>query len=222
MGEVNLGQVLEFNADQLLHMSIFQQLIQILSGALVDEAITHDMTKFRAEEFRAFLENVNVCRESKTGNEEDYQKGYRSDGIQHHVHYSRHHPEYWSIRHLKMPFTDIIAMYFDWLSRTIQKGNTDTFYGFWDYNLEKLRNDQEHAIPIVKELRREFPPERFVLHKGRLQVRPTLLCTQKGTNFGPVKDNLYKDGTCPECGIPLGVIGSKSKDDKVEGEWIHP
>lgn len=169
---IDLGNVLEFNADQLLHVRIVQQLLKHICDVLMEEALDHDKTKFRAEEFMSFLENVFVRRKAKSGTDEDYQKGLKSQGVQYHITHNQHHPEYWAARNKKMPITDVIVMYFDWMSRTVQREDPSTFNGFWEYNLDKLRGGQEHAIPIVEELRREFPPERFCLrHFDKVEMK---------------------------------------------------
>ena len=150
-----MDKIILFNNDQIEHIQLVQKSIWAFCNKLMNEAITHDKSKFSEVEYKAFVESRDSLRGSIDGKDEDYQKHFKSEAIQHHVLNNSHHPEYWDARNERMPLHEIIAMYFDWQSRAIAKGQT--MEGFWEYNLAKLFR-QPHAIPIVAAMREEYGP----------------------------------------------------------------
>lgn len=151
---MNIEKVLAFNNDQIDHLQILQKQVLEFANKLIVAAIEHDRSKWSAIEYETFVGARESLRGSKDGKDENYQKDYKSEAIQHHVKNNPHHPEYWDLRGELMPIHEIISMYFDWRSRCIAKGgNMDSF---WEYNLAKLKT-QAHAIPIVEVLKREYP-----------------------------------------------------------------
>ena len=128
----------------------FRQLIFNFCSELTTASFIHDRSKWSEKEMPAFVASRDSLRCSTTGQDEDYQKHFKSEAIQHHVTKNAHHPEYWDAIGKKMPISAIIMMFFDWYSRSLQKGNG--LDGFWEYNLKKLEK-QSHAIPMVILLR---------------------------------------------------------------------
>lgn len=144
----------DFNRDQIQHLQILQEEVLQFTTALWKAAIEHDTSKWSDVEYDAFCEARESLRGSADGKDEEYQKHFKSEAIQHHVLNNPHHPEYWDAKGERMPVVEIISMYFDWRSRCIAKGGS--MDAFWDYNLAKLKN-QSHAIPVVEQLRKDFP-----------------------------------------------------------------
>jgi len=147
-------KIIAFNKDQKDHVIIFQRMIQRFCELLTEHAIFHDYSKFTdPEEYFAFIESRDSLRGSKDGKDEEYQKHLKSDAIQKHITENQHHPEYWNARNKTMPLVHVISMFFDWASRTKQKGsNMDDF---WPFNMEKLVR-QQHAQIIVETMKRDF------------------------------------------------------------------
>lgn len=167
MDKDTLDKVRKFNLEQLEHVRLVQQLLRFLTGDLELSAILHDASKFDEPEYAFFVDAVSSLRQSTTGKDSAYQKKWRSDAIQHHIHNNPHHAEYWDKRGEQMPVTEVIHMYFDWISRNIQKREQGKKDDFWEYNLAKLKN-QPHAVAIVNALRHDYPPEQFELRDGVL------------------------------------------------------
>lgn len=146
-----LDKIMGHNKQQREHEQIFQKLILDFCNKLLKEAITHDTSKWGEIEYATFIESRDSLNKAQTGKDEGYQKYLKSDAIQHHILNNLHHPEYWDSLNQEMPLEHVVAMFFDWKSRSIQKG-TD-LEGFWEYNLEKLKN-QPKAIAIVELLKK--------------------------------------------------------------------
>ena len=153
MDNEDFDKVIAFNEDQIDHVMLVQQQTLDFCHKIMSTAITHDRSKFSPLEYKAFVQSRDSLRKSATGEDEDYQKHLRGEGIQHHIHNNPHHAEYWDARGEKMPVYEVISMFFDWRSRCIAKDND--MEGFWAYNLKKLVN-QPHAIPIVEALKEEY------------------------------------------------------------------
>jgi hypothetical protein len=148
---MDMGEIIQWNEEQREHEQIFQRLCLTWCHDMAQQAITHDNSKWSEGEYRTFLGARDSLRGSATGQDKEYAKHYNSEAIQHHVRSNNHHPEFWP--HGDMPVVCIVMMFFDWLSRSMQKGTG--LSGFWEYNLKKLEH-QPHAIPIVEALRREY------------------------------------------------------------------
>jgi len=146
-----MERVIKFNQTQLKHVSLVQELTWEFCQLLMKQAIEHDASKFSAEEYEAFLNSQESLAKAKSGTDEDYQKHFKSDAIQHHVLNNPHHPEYWDAKEQEMPLECVISMFFDWLARTIQKGGN--LEDFWEYNLAKLEK-QPRAKAVVELLRK--------------------------------------------------------------------
>lgn len=149
---IEVSDAVAWNKDQIEHLQIIQKQVLEFTGKLWVSAIEHDASKWSEKEYPAFLASHGSLKQSKTGNDEEYQKHLKGDAIQHHVHNNPHHAEYWDSRGELMPVHEIISMFFDWRSRSIAKGGD--MEAFWPYNVAKLKN-QPHAIPIVEALKRE-------------------------------------------------------------------
>jgi hypothetical protein len=148
-----MNDIIDWNEEQREHEQIFQQLCLEFNVFIINEAIKHDNSKWSAEEYETFLGARDSLRGSKDGTDKEYTNHYKSDAIQHHVKNNSHHPEFWDERGLPMPVVNVIAMFFDWLSRSKQRNmNMDDF---WEYNISKLSN-QPHAIQIVEALKRDY------------------------------------------------------------------
>lgn len=150
---MNLEKIKAFNNDQKDHELLVAKQIMELVGMFLNEAITHDRSKWSDKEYDAFIDSRDSLRGSADGKDEEYQKALKGEAIQHHITENPHHPEYWDKRDQLMPVHQAIIMYFDWKSRCLAKGTS--MAAFWDYNLAKLTK-QPHAKVIVECLRREF------------------------------------------------------------------
>lgn len=150
-------EIIDFNADQICHIQTVQQLVLQFCHDLAQRAITHDASKFSADEYEGFIASRESLRGSVDGRDAAYQKNLSSVPIQKHITTNAHHPEYWDAIGKPMPIAEIILMFFDWTSRCMAKGGT--MKGFWEFNLDKLRKNQAHAIPTVEALLRSLPNE---------------------------------------------------------------
>ena len=150
---VEIDKAIKWNKEQREHEQIVQGQTWDFCIQLMVTAIKHDTSKWHELEYKSFLNSHKSLRSSETGQDPEYQKHLRGEAIQHHIKNNPHHAEYWDERKELMPVYEIISMFFDWRSRSIQKG-TD-MEGFWEYNIAKLKN-QPHAVPIVEALKREY------------------------------------------------------------------
>lgn len=142
-----------FQKDQIEHLQIVQKQVLDFCNRILTSAIEHDTSKWSDLEYDAFVQSRESLRASKDGKDEEYQKHLKSNAIQFHVNNNPHHAEYWDYRGKNMPIHEIISMFFDWRARCLAKGGK--LRDFWEYNLKKLSN-QQHAIPIVEALYREY------------------------------------------------------------------
>ena len=155
---MDIEKAIKWNKEQREHEQIVQGQVLDFCYKIMETGIKHDSSKWKDLEYKAFLDSHDSLRQSKTGTDEEYQKHLKGDAIQHHIKNNPHHAEYWDERKERMPVYEIISMFFDWRSRSIQKG-TD-MEGFWEYNIAKLKN-QPHAIPIVEALKVEYEKDAF-------------------------------------------------------------
>lgn len=146
-----MKEIIEFNETQLKHMRIVQMLVHDFCDNLMTDAIQHDKSKFSEKEYETFVGSTESLKQSKTGMDENYQRNLNTEAIQHHITTNPHHPEAHEFG--KMPFSDIIAMFFDWEARSIQKGTA--MEDFWEYNLAKLEKYQPQAIQVVELMKEE-------------------------------------------------------------------
>ncbi len=152
-----MDKIIEFNQTQLRHVRIVQKLVMSFCSRLMAGAIEHDVSKFGPKEYATFVASVDSLAAAKSGFDPEYQKQLNTEAIQHHILNNPHHPEAWPRG--EMPFEHIVAMFFDWLSRSIEKGTS--MDDFWEYNLAKLKEHQPHAIPIVETMKRDFPVNEY-------------------------------------------------------------
>jgi hypothetical protein len=150
---MEMDKVIAWNQDQILHAQLVQMHALGFSNKLMESAVEHDSSKWSEVEYTAFLESHGSLKESKSGEDAEYQKHLKGAAIQHHIHSNPHHPEYWDRAGKPMPLHEIILMFFDWRARSLSKGGD--MEGFWKYNIAKLAN-QPHAIPVVEMLKREY------------------------------------------------------------------
>lgn len=148
-----MEKIIAFNKDQVAHIQLVQKQALTFCNQIMLSAIMHDTSKFNDVEYKGFIDSRDSLRGSKDGQDDEYQKHFKTDAIQHHVLNNPHHPEFWDNVGEPMPVHEIISMFFDWRSRCIAKGGS--MEDFWPYNIAKLTN-QPHAIPIVEALKREY------------------------------------------------------------------
>lgn len=151
--QIEIDKALAWNKEQREHEQIVQGQTWDFCNQIMTTAIKHDSSKWQDLEYKAFLDSHDSLKQSQTGTDKEYQKHLKGEAIQHHIKNNPHHAEYWDVKGETMPVYEIISMFFDWRSRSIQKG-TD-MEGFWEYNIAKLKN-QPHAIPIVEALKAEY------------------------------------------------------------------
>lgn len=148
-------KIFDFVQDQASHVRLVQSQVWSFCNKLMDEAIAHDKSKFSDKEMPAFVASRDSLNQSKDGFDPEYQKQLMGEAIQHHVKTNSHHPEYWKAVGQKMPLYEIIAMFFDWRSRSLVKSIPVS--NFWEYNKKKLIDcEQEHAIPVVEVLMYDY------------------------------------------------------------------
>lgn len=147
---LNKEEIVKFNKQQIEHMDLVKRLVFDFCTDIVKRTLVHDQSKFDSEEYWTFIESRESLNASKDGKDSDYQKFLNSDAIQRHIHNNPHHPEYWDERGEAMPFQEAVIMFFDWKSRSLQRG-TD-FNSFWDFNIAKLKN-QPLALQVVSSLK---------------------------------------------------------------------
>lgn len=144
---MNVQEIINFNTQQIKHIKLVQQLVLNFCNNLMTEVLKHDESKFSEIEYATFVESRQTLNQSKDGKDEGYQKYLQSEAIQHHINNNSHHPEYWDRLNKNMPLEQVIIMFFDWKSRSIDRG-TD-FKDFLPYNLDKLKN-QPRAKAVVE------------------------------------------------------------------------
>jgi hypothetical protein len=150
---IDMDDIVAFNQQQLEHISTHQQLVWGWVSKLMLDVFGHDQTKFQKTQYSAFVNSRQSLNQSKDGKDPEYQKNLNSAAIQEHITNEVHHPEYWDATGFdSMPVRCAIQMYFDWKSRSVQRGTSMT--SFWEFNIEKLKN-QPTAQKIVEHLRRE-------------------------------------------------------------------
>lgn len=150
---VDLEEVIEFNQQQIEHIQLHQSLIWDWVSKMMQDVLIHDKTKFAKSQYAAFVQSRQSLNQSKDGKDKEYQKHLNSASIQEHIHSEVHHPEYWDDKGFDtMPVRCAIQMYYDWKSRSLQRGTSMT--AFWDFNIAKLQN-QPTAQKIVEHLRKE-------------------------------------------------------------------
>ena len=144
----------DFQKDQIEHLQLVQKQVLDFSQKIQQSAIEHDTSKWSDLEYEAFVDSRESLRGSKDGKDLQYQKHLKSDAIQFHIQNNAHHAENWDAKGEAMPIHEVISMFFDWRSRCLAKGGS--MDDFWEFNLAKLKN-QPHAIPIVEQLKKEYP-----------------------------------------------------------------
>jgi hypothetical protein len=159
-----MEEIMNFNLDQIQHQQYLQNLVLDFVDVIVRDAIRHDETKWKENEYQQFIESRDSLRNSKDGKDSEYQKLLNSTAIQHHITENKHHPEYWTSRKMEMPIEQILLMFFDWASRCIQKGSEMS--DFWDYNMQKLQ--EQPKAKIVVELLRKYFEEKYPMKWKRL------------------------------------------------------
>lgn len=147
---MDIKELTDFNKQQLEHISLVQGLVFKFCNTLMNEALRHDFSKFDLEEYETFVSSRSALNSSKDGRDVDYQKFLNGAAIQRHITENPHHPEYWDKRGKEMPPLQVILMFFDWVSRSHQRGTP--FNDFWEFNTAKLKN-QPHALALVNFLR---------------------------------------------------------------------
>jgi len=148
-----MEKIIAFNKDQIQHIQLVQKQVLDFCHKIMSAAIEHDKSKFDELEYKGFIDSRDSLRGSKNGKDEEYQKHFKTEAIQHHILNNSHHPEFWDAIKMPMPVHEIISMFFDWRSRCLAKGAS--MEDFWPYNIAKLKI-QSHAIPIVEALKREY------------------------------------------------------------------
>lgn len=167
--------IVDFYVDHSKHVRGVQFLIKHVCDKLIEKSLLHDASKYEGFEASYFVEHQDSLKNAKSGDDKEYSARIMQKGIQAHFSKNAHHAEYYKKNGGKMPFTEIVSMYFDWTDRAVQSisrvakagGDIDEIKNgghgdFWETNLQKLKdNDQSHAVAIVEELAKEFPPLGF-------------------------------------------------------------
>lgn len=147
---MEMKRIVDFNRQQLRHIALVQGMVRQFCDMLAQQAILHDQGKFDEVEYATFIESRESLNSSRDGNDEEYRRHCNSEAIRHHVENNEHHPEYWDKVGEEMPVHEAIIMFFDWLSRSVQRGtNMDDF---WEYNVAKLERHPT-AKAIVESLK---------------------------------------------------------------------
>lgn len=149
MGNEDKSEIVNYNKQQLEHIELVQQLVLNFCCELMLESVGHDTSKFDNDEYWTFIESCSSLNNSKDGKDVNYQKFLNSEAIQKHITENKHHPEYWDKRNEMMPIIQAIIMFFDWESRSIQRGTPMS--NFREFNTDKLTK-QPHALNLVNYL----------------------------------------------------------------------
>ena len=147
-----MEDVIKYNKQQIEHIKMVQEFVHDFCHGLMVEAIKHDQSKFSENEYEDFVSKQNVLNTTTTGLDDNYQKSVKSLGIQTHIKTNPHHPEYWDGVGMQMPINQAIIMYYDWKSRSIQRGTK--MEDFWEHNTRKLKN-HPRALSMVQLLASE-------------------------------------------------------------------
>lgn len=147
-----MEDVVKYNKQQIEHIKMVQEFIHEFCMKLMKEAIKHDQSKFNENEYEDFVAKQNILNTTATGLDESYKASVKSTGIQTHIKTNPHHPEYWDLLETEMPIHQAIIMYYDWKSRSQQRGTK--MEDFWEHNTRKLKN-HPRALTLVKLLAQE-------------------------------------------------------------------
>ena len=123
--------------------------------------LEHDLSKYSAEEYRAYDEYFYGKRTKEVEKEFNY-------AWLHHIHCNPHHWQYWVLKHddepeeaLEMPFEYVIEMICDWWSFSFKTGNLYEIFDWYKKHKgmvlhEKTRKLVEETLDkIKKELDKE-------------------------------------------------------------------
>lgn len=110
-------------------------------------AFTHDMSKFRSIEFKAYANWFHgkygvKCKDKDNENYVQNQMAKTRFGVawQHHKDHNKHYWNYWSERELEMPYKYIRQMIIDWTAMSMKFGDTPQEFYLKNYNKIKLEN----------------------------------------------------------------------------------
>lgn len=166
---MNIKDILKYNSEQIGHERLVMSQVLQFCNKLLQSALYHDLSKWSDKEYEAFVNSQESLKQSKDGKDEEYQKHLNSEAIQHHIKNNEHHAEYWDNLKETMPLDQAIIMYFDWKSRSLQKGSS--MDDFWEYNMEKLK--KQPLAKAVVELMKEKEDEKET--KEMLEVLKNLV-----------------------------------------------
>jgi hypothetical protein len=124
------------------HRVEVQAALQVLIHALERRSLTHDVSKFGADEFEGFSRINRAAREHVYGSDE-YRAALKAEKPTIELHYSRnsHHPEWWGNVPQAMALVDLIEMVCDWHAawRVYEGQREPAKRCSWRDNLEKQR-----------------------------------------------------------------------------------
>ena len=149
---MEIQDVIKYNIQQINHIKMVQQYIHGYCNRLMTEAIDHDQSKFNKNEYEDFVSKQNILNTTTNGLDDNYKNSVKSSGIQTHIKTNPHHPEYWDELGTQMPIHQAIIMYYDWKSRSVQRGTK--MEDFWEHNTRKLKN-HPRALAMVELLAQE-------------------------------------------------------------------
>jgi len=148
-----LKEIIAFNQQQLTHIKMHQELVFGWIQTLIKDILNHDHTKFSPDQYTTFVESRTSLNDAQSGADANYQKYLHTEAIQAHITGEPHHPEYWDkVGFDSMPIRCAIQMYYDWKSRSLQRGTS--MDGFWETNIAKL-TQQPTALAVVNHLKLE-------------------------------------------------------------------
>lgn len=147
-----IERVIKYNKQQLEHIQMVQTSVHDFCDILSRETLFHDASKFSEEEYEDFVNKQDILNQTKNGLDDAYKASVKSGGINHHITNNPHHPEYWDRLGQQMPIHQAIIMYYDWKSRSAQRGTK--MEDFWEHNVRKLKN-HPRAFALVSALAEE-------------------------------------------------------------------
>lgn len=112
--------------ETLAHTRRVGELLVVAIRELQDRALSHDASKFSAEEFESFAEVTPGLKELTYGSEEYRAKLQQiKPAIEIHYQRNRHHPEHHANGIRDMTLVDLIEMLADWRAASERHANGD-------------------------------------------------------------------------------------------------
>lgn len=139
------------------HKLLVASYMQQVASALFQRAVSHDYSKFSAEEMATFEEVTPLLKTLVYGSDE-YKAALARMGpaLAHHYAVNSHHPEFYPDGVNGMTLIDLIEMLCDWLA-AVQRVKNGDIYASMPINKERFHIDDQlygilyHTVTALKE-----------------------------------------------------------------------